>query len=845
MEKKANRTLLIGWDAADWKAINPMIADGYLPNLKKFIARGVSGKLATLDPPLSPTLWTSIATGKRPYKHGILGFTEPKEDGSGIQPVLNISRKCKAIWNMFTQKGINSHVVGWWPSHPAEPINGTYISNFYQKATFPKGKEEIKDWPMMEGCIHPKEKEDLYAKLRFHPLELTAAHLLPFMPDGLEVNMQDPTINRMVKAMSKIIADCTTIHSAITHILTHEDWDFAAVYYDAIDHFGHAFMKFHPPQQSHIPDHLYKAFHNVVTAGYRYHDMLLGSLLNLVGEDTNVMLISDHGFHPDHLRLQGMPKYPAAPALEHSLYGIIVARGPDFGRGKEIFGASLIDITPTLLSLYNLPVGEDMDGRVLSQVFKIKKTVEYIDSWENVPGFDGSHSSDIRKNTSMDEDTLKQLIELGYIDKPDPNAEKSIKKTLNELNFWKAKSYIDGGLSAEAIPILEKLFEDQPEHIRYGQVLASAYEKTGRIDDSIIILEKVNANNQLDPANILLNEGKYLSSKKLYWDAIDKFSQLRDMHPENIDNMLYLARTYILVEEFDEAIRLYERVLALDFQNHHAFNGMGIVCSMRQQYDQAAQYYVNSLSHMYAQANIHYALGECLEKLGNQVDAAKAYSTAQKMSDKSVDSTINEHKTETLSEVKYVRASKEIIVISGLPRSGTSMMMQFMKHSDMEVFSDDGRIADENNPKGYYEHEAIKSLSRDNSIIDNISDRQVIKVVAPLLRFLPKRHSYKIVYMTRSIEEVMNSQHKMIDRLDGEQSKSQEDLKQSFVKLNKKAIDRIKSIENMDLYEVSYNDIMAGKYDFIEGLSTFLGEEFSIAAIEQVIDKNLYRERVI
>ena len=99
--------------------------------------------------------------------------------------------------------------------------------------------------------------------------------------------------------------------------------------------------------------------------------------------------------------------------------------------------------------------------------------------------------------------------------------------------------------------------------------------------------------------------------------------------------------------------------------------------------------------------------------------------------------------------------------------------------------------------------------------------------------------------MTRSIEEVMNSQHKMIDRLDGEQSKSQEDLKQSFVKLNKMAIDRIKSIENMDLYEVSYNDIMAGKYDFIEGLSTFLGEEFSIAAIEQVIDKNLYRERVI
>ena len=87
--------MLIGWDAADWKVINPLLDAGQMPTLEKLINQGVMGNLATLDPPLSPMLWTSIATGKRPYKHGILGFTEPDPGGKGIRPVYNTGRKVK------------------------------------------------------------------------------------------------------------------------------------------------------------------------------------------------------------------------------------------------------------------------------------------------------------------------------------------------------------------------------------------------------------------------------------------------------------------------------------------------------------------------------------------------------------------------------------------------------------------------------------------------------------------------------------------------------------------------------------------------------------------------------
>ena len=84
---KKPKVLLIGWDGADWKFLTPLIDRGLMPNLQKLIEGGCMGKLATLDPPLSPTLWTSIATGKRPFKHGIHGFTEPDDGGDGIRPI--------------------------------------------------------------------------------------------------------------------------------------------------------------------------------------------------------------------------------------------------------------------------------------------------------------------------------------------------------------------------------------------------------------------------------------------------------------------------------------------------------------------------------------------------------------------------------------------------------------------------------------------------------------------------------------------------------------------------------------------------------------------------------------
>ena len=162
------RVLVVGWDAADWKVIEPLMASGHMPHLAGLVDRGVMGNIATLQPVLSPMLWTSIATGKRPYKHGVLGFSEVVAKTGAVRPVSSQSRRTKAIWNILHQEGLACHVIGWWPSQPVEPVRGVMVSNHFHVASAPPGAP----WPVPRTAVHPPELAAELAELRIHPLEL-------------------------------------------------------------------------------------------------------------------------------------------------------------------------------------------------------------------------------------------------------------------------------------------------------------------------------------------------------------------------------------------------------------------------------------------------------------------------------------------------------------------------------------------------------------------------------------------------------------------------------------------------------------------------------------------------
>src|SRR5215472_14148626 len=258
-----NKVLFVGWDAADWKAINPLMDAGQMPHLQQLVERGSMGRVATLHPPLSPMLWTSIATGKRPFKHGIHGFAEPTPDGRGVRPITNLSRTAKAIWNILHQAGKTSNVVGWWPSHPAEPIRGVMVSNHYQPARARVGEP----WVMTNGTVHPPRLAKPLEEFRLHPGELDASHIAPFVPRFGEIDQEK---DHRLEIIARLLCEVTSIHGAATALMQLEPWDFMAVYYDGIDHFSHGFMRYHPPRPPWVDEHEFDLYSGVIEAAYRY-----------------------------------------------------------------------------------------------------------------------------------------------------------------------------------------------------------------------------------------------------------------------------------------------------------------------------------------------------------------------------------------------------------------------------------------------------------------------------------------------------------------------------------------------------------------------------------------------
>ena len=220
------RLLLVGWDAADWRIIDPLLSCGELPHLASLIENGVRGNLSSLYPSLSPMLWTTVATGKRQDKHGIAGFIEPMPDATGIRPVTNLGRKTKAIWNILNQHGKRSVVAGWWPSHPAEPIQGAMVSEHFKLAF-----DDPHNKPLMPGTIFPKDWAARLAPLRVHPGEISSEIIQLFVPEPQRI---DQNGDDCLRDLAGFIADTMSIHTAATELLAHEAWDFAAIYYNAI-----------------------------------------------------------------------------------------------------------------------------------------------------------------------------------------------------------------------------------------------------------------------------------------------------------------------------------------------------------------------------------------------------------------------------------------------------------------------------------------------------------------------------------------------------------------------------------------------------------------------------------
>ena len=192
---------------------------------------------------------------------------------------------------------------------------------------------------------------------------------------------------------------------------------------------------------------------------------------------------------------------------------------------------------------------------------------------------------------------------------------------------------------------------------------------------------------------------------------------------------------------------------------------------------------------------------------------------------------------------RRVRYGKPIVVVSGLPRSGTSMAMKMLEAGGLGVVTDGLRAADEDNPKGYYEDERVKDLYREGDKTWLRDARgKVIKIISFLLKSLPADNNYKVLFMHRDLKEIVASQNKMLARR-GEKNDTPDERAVALLDEQVRDARFFLRRPQFDVMELNYREIVDAPGPVATEMAAFVGGPLDVDKMKQVVDVQLYRNR--
>ena len=184
-----------------------------------------------------------------------------------------------------------------------------------------------------------------------------------------------------------------------------------------------------------------------------------------------------------------------------------------------------------------------------------------------------------------------------------------------------------------------------------------------------------------------------------------------------------------------------------------------------------------------------------------------------------------------------------ITVVSGLPRSGTSLLMGMLKAGGMDLLTDDIRTADEDNPKGYYEFERVKEIEHDQAWLKGAQGK-VVKIISVLLKHLPQSYTYQVIFMRRKMEEILASQKQMLIRR-GEPTDEVSD--ERIARISRQHLEQIETWideqPNIKVIYINYNDVLRNPAKEVKRVNRFLDNALSVKRMVKVVDQTPYRQQ--
>ncbi len=614
---RPGRVLLIGLDGADWEIIDPLVEQGRMPNLQRLIDTGVRTDLLTISPMISPVIWTSIATGVEPTRHGILDFLVESPDGTGRQPVTSAQRRSATVWEMLSTTGTTVGLVGWWASWPAEPLRGYVVSDrvAYQLFGFTAdpGDDRGKTWP-----------PGLFAEIRdavVEPDEIPWDRVVDYL--GTDDRSDDEIHRKRLEEFRTVLASGETYLDIALDLRRRFDPALEAVYFEGTDTVGHLFMPFRAPKMPDVDLESFRKFQPVVDRYYETVDEYLGRLLAGRGEEWTVIVASDHGFATDATRPRATDsRIGHGPAADwHRRFGILVLSGAGIRQGVELSEASIYDIAPTLLALFGRPIPRSWPGRVLAGALD----PDLLDAYPVRYRLEDPIREPVGTQTLGDPaaaDLMEKLMSLGYVSS-EPVGSESLTARNNaglsllaqgryaeaEEEFRAALSAAPGasmpmtnlalslrlqGREEEAASLLRDGLED-PSTLRLaGNHLAQIELDAGRTARAEEIVRRVLAV-EPDASEVLNTLGLILEARGDLTSARAAYARAAEADPRAALPRNNIGNLEQREGKPDEAERWYLQAIQSDPYFMGAYNNLALVHQKRGESDRAIDLYHRAL----------------------------------------------------------------------------------------------------------------------------------------------------------------------------------------------------------------------------------------------------------
>ncbi len=408
MRPASNQLVILGLDGADWSQLLPLLDGGRLPTLARLMQHGSYGHLRTLLPTVSPMIWTSVATGKRPEKHGITDFQVWDEEEERLVLATGRKRKTQALWNLLSYYNTPVGVVNWWTTWPAERVEGFVLSDLAalgrrkqleEKADL---RQESGEGAIAAGAYYPLALQTIERGIPAGKVGVSDLSRFAELPEvdqaELEALESFETGNPLSVLKFSYLGDRYYSEMTLGALSEFGPPDLLLYYTSSTDALAHTLWKFSHPGEGYpvVESELEGRYGRTLERYYEWVDSQLGRILSHYPGDVNVVLLSDHG-------MIGMPDVTGGVkniiSARHTDHALVIVSGKDFQQG-EVFATRRIEgenferwkgsINYQERGYRNLFPGGWMESAVVTREGSLELSVDFEQEGESSGGVDVS-----------------------------------------------------------------------------------------------------------------------------------------------------------------------------------------------------------------------------------------------------------------------------------------------------------------------------------------------------------------------------------------------------------------------------------------------------------------------